>query len=116
MLKTRILCILLLGMLLCGCQSKQPAETAAVTAEAFPTTSATEVAPQAPAVTSAAPAPLVIPDSNFVAEETFLVWIPMHGGKKYHTTHTCSEMQEPVRVSVETAMANDYAACSRCFP
>lgn len=49
-------------------------------------------------------------------EETVgnLVWVPVNGGKKYHTKSTCSNMKEPMQVSEETAIENGYTACKRC--
>lgn len=50
-------------------------------------------------------------------EETVgnLVWVPTNGGKKYHSKSTCSNMENPMQVSVETATANGYTACKRCY-
>ena len=123
MLKTRILCIFLLGLLLCGCKAEKAAETTAPTRPAMT---------DAPAVTTAASNPAATTDTpkapaedtvqkfesaiNHVEENSFLVWIPMHGGQKYHANHTCSEMDRPVHVSVETARANGYTRCERCSP
>lgn len=43
-----------------------------------------------------------------------LVWVPTNGGKKYHTGPGCSNMEDPMQVSVETAEANGYTPCKRC--
>ena len=43
-----------------------------------------------------------------------LVWVPVNGGTKYHTRSSCSNMNDPMQVSLETALANGYTACKRC--
>ena len=43
-----------------------------------------------------------------------LVWVPTKGGKKYHTGPGCSNMEDPMQVTVETAEANGYTPCKRC--
>jgi len=43
-----------------------------------------------------------------------LVWVPTNGGKKYHLKSGCSNMIDPIQVSIETAIANGYTACKRC--
>lgn len=43
-----------------------------------------------------------------------LVWVPTNGGTKYHSSSGCSNMIDPIRVSLETALANGYTACKRC--
>lgn len=44
-----------------------------------------------------------------------LVWIPTHGGTKYHCSARCSNMIDPIQVSRETAIANGFTACKRCY-
>jgi len=44
-----------------------------------------------------------------------IVWVPMHGGKKYHTSHECSNMFEPRQMSLANAAALDFTACKKCF-
>ena len=44
-----------------------------------------------------------------------LVWVPTKGGKKYHSHAGCSNMDNPMQVTVETALANGYTACKRCY-
>lgn len=44
-----------------------------------------------------------------------LVWIPTHGGTKYHRSAKCSNMIDPIQVSRETAIANGFTACKRCY-
>ena len=43
-----------------------------------------------------------------------LVWVPTNGGTKYHTHSGCSQMIDPIQVTIETAKANGYTACGRC--
>ena len=43
-----------------------------------------------------------------------LVWVPTNGGTKYHNNAGCSNMEDPIQVSIETAKANGYTACKRC--
>jgi len=44
-----------------------------------------------------------------------LVWVPTRGGTKYHSRSSCSKMIDPIQVSRETALANGYTACKRCY-
>lgn len=44
-----------------------------------------------------------------------LVWVPVNGGTKYHSHAGCSGMIDPIQVTVETAIANGYTACKRCW-
>ena len=44
-----------------------------------------------------------------------LVWVSTNGGTKYHCDSSCSNMIDPIRVSRETAIANGYTACGRCY-
>ena len=43
-----------------------------------------------------------------------LVWVPTNGGTKYHSRSSCSQMIDPIQVSIKTAIANGYTACGRC--
>ena len=43
-----------------------------------------------------------------------LVWVPVNGGTKYHSKSSCSNMIEPIQVSIETAIQNGFTACKRC--
>lgn len=45
----------------------------------------------------------------------YLVWVPVNGGTKYHTNASCSNMKDPIQVSKETAVANGYEPCKRCY-
>ena len=44
------------------------------------------------------------------------VWIPVHGGVKYHAKATCSNMKGPDEVTVREAIAKGFEACKRCKP
>lgn len=43
-----------------------------------------------------------------------LVWVPVNGGTKYHSYKGCSNMEDPIQVTKETAEANGYTPCKRC--
>lgn len=45
---------------------------------------------------------------------TNLVWVPVNGGTKYHSKKGCSNMEDPIQVTKETAEANGYTPCGRC--
>lgn len=53
-----------------------------------------------------------VPDQSETGEN--LVWVPVNGGKKYHSRKSCSNMKNPIQVTEETAIANGYTPCSRC--
>lgn len=44
-----------------------------------------------------------------------LVWIPTKGGKKYHSTSSCSNMDNPSHVTIETAIAKGFTPCKKCY-
>ena len=44
------------------------------------------------------------------------VWIPTNGGKKYHSKPGCSNMKDPVQVTVREAISRGFDACKRCSP
>ena len=50
------------------------------------------------------------------AEETDenMVWIPTKGGKKYHSSETCSNMSNPREVTLSEAEENGFTACKHC--
>ncbi len=56
---------------------------------------------------------VTIPDHE--EYEGNLVWVPVNGGKKYHWNRYCSSMDDPMQVTVETAIANGYTPCKRCY-
>lgn len=47
--------------------------------------------------------------------EGYLVWVPTKGGTKYHSKSTCSNMKNPLQVSIETAEADGYTPCKKCM-
>ncbi|MDY2698322.1 MAG: hypothetical protein ACI4E5_07620 [Suilimivivens sp.] len=44
-----------------------------------------------------------------------LVWVPTNGGVKYHIKSSCSNMKNPRQVSVETAIADGFTPCKKCY-
>ncbi len=42
------------------------------------------------------------------------VWIPTHGGTKYHSSPDCSNMDGPRQVTVEEALSLGFTPCSKC--
>jgi hypothetical protein len=44
-----------------------------------------------------------------------IIWVPMHGGEKFHKTAECSGMVEPHQMSIANAAALGFTACKRCF-
>lgn len=56
---------------------------------------------------------VTVPDDNQQTEAG--VWVPIHGGTKYHSRSWCSRMKDPKQVSLETAIANGYTPCSKCY-
>lgn len=56
---------------------------------------------------------VTVPDEE--EHEGNLVWVPTNGGTKYHCKATCSKMKDPMQVTKETAIANGYTACKRCY-
>lgn len=43
------------------------------------------------------------------------VWVPVHGGKKYHRNSGCSNMKDPVLMTREEAEASGFTPCKRCY-
>lgn len=43
------------------------------------------------------------------------VWIPTHGGKKYHRRSTCSGMEDPEKTTKEDALRRGFEPCQRCY-
>ena len=44
-----------------------------------------------------------------------MVWVPTHGGKKYHKKSTCSGMKDPEKVPLSEAKEEGFTACKRCY-
>lgn len=57
-------------------------------------------------------AKVTVPESE--EDKGDLVWVPVNGGTKYHSKKSCSNMKDPIQVSIETAIKNGYTACKRC--
>lgn len=43
-----------------------------------------------------------------------MVWIPMHGGERYHSKATCSNMLAPRLIPLACALEMDFTPCKRC--
>lgn len=41
-------------------------------------------------------------------------WVPRNGGKKYHSSSSCSGMDDPIYTTVDTATACGFDACKKC--
>ena len=87
-----------------------------------PTPEPTPVITPEPVVT-AAPEPVVTADNSsggteIVSQENqgTMVWIAGSGnGKRYHSYSGCSNMKNPVEVSLSDAQAWGYTACKKCY-
>lgn len=44
-----------------------------------------------------------------------MVWIPVNGGRKYHSYADCSQMHKPVRITEEEAVSAGFEACMKCI-
>ena len=44
-----------------------------------------------------------------------VIWVPMHGGIRYHSNADCSGMVEPRQMSIANAAALDFTACKKCY-
>ncbi len=64
----------------------------------------------------ATPAPTPEPTPESVQEEPTgtMVWIP-RTGSKYHSNPNCSGMNNPSQVPLETAIAQGYEPCKKCY-
>lgn len=56
---------------------------------------------------------ITVPQEEAAGEN--LVWVPTNGGTKYHSNAGCSNMNQPIQVSVETAELNGFSPCKRCY-
>jgi len=43
-----------------------------------------------------------------------MVWIPTHGGKKYHSRSGCSGMKNPQKVTISEAKRQGFTPCKKC--
>ena len=50
-----------------------------------------------------------------VSKESETVWIPTHGGTKYHRRSTCSGMEDPEKTTKEDAIRRGFDPCQRCY-
>lgn len=50
-----------------------------------------------------------------VSKESDTVWIPTHGGTKYHRRSTCSGMEDPEKTTKEDAIRRGFEPCQRCY-
>ncbi len=53
-----------------------------------------------------------VPDGNIAGEN--MVWVPVNGGKKYHSKSSCSKMIDPVQIPLSEAIQRGYEPCKRC--
>ena len=57
---------------------------------------------------------VIVPtESNTNGEN--LVWVPIHGGKKFHKAATCSSMRDPKQIPMEEAINRGYDYCKKCY-
>ena len=52
-------------------------------------------------------------DPEYTAET--MVWIPTKGGKKYHKSSGCSNMEDPIQVTKSEAISQGFDACKKCY-
>ena len=48
------------------------------------------------------------------SDKDVLVWIPIHGGTKYHSKSSCSNMIDPIQVPLSEAISKGFEPCKRC--
>ena len=53
-------------------------------------------------------------EDNTSDDSGTMVWIPTKGGKKYHSSESCSNMEDPVQVTLEEAESLGFTPCKRC--
>ena len=71
---------------------------------------------EAAAVVPAAPSSQAASEPPAESEaQAVMVWIPTHGGTKYHSKATCSGMDDPEQVTLEEAQARGFTPCGRCY-
>lgn len=49
------------------------------------------------------------------AKRQVWVWIPTDGGKKYHAYSGCSNMENPIYVTIEDAISRGFGSCGKCY-
>ena len=52
-------------------------------------------------------------DPSYVSEA--MVWIPTHGGTKYHSKSSCSKMIDPIQVTKSNAISQGFGPCGKCY-
>lgn len=63
---------------------------------------------------SPTPEPTEEPEPTAEPEpEVEMVWIPS-SGSRYHSSSTCSNMNNPTQVTLDEAIAMGYTPCQRC--
>ena len=63
---------------------------------------------------TATPEPMEEPEPTAEPEpEVEMVWIPS-SGSRYHSSSTCSNMNNPTQVTLDEAIAMGYTPCQRC--
>ena len=95
----------------------EPTEAPTPTPTDEPTPEPTEGSSPTPAPTET-PTPEPTAAQNQAAQSTgnqTLVWIPTHGGSKYHSRSSCSQMVDPLQVTVDEAIAQGFTPCKRCY-
>lgn len=65
--------------------------------------------------TAAAPKTTTVQTISTSKKTEEKVWIPTHGGKKYHSKSTCSNMKDPEKVTLSEAKAQGFTACKKCY-
>ena len=58
---------------------------------------------------------LAVAADSAPASDEPLVWIPK-SGSKYHSKSTCSNMKNPVQVTLSEAKEGGYEPCKKCHP
>lgn len=58
---------------------------------------------------------LVVSADGMSASDEPLVWIPK-SGSKYHSKSTCSNMKNPLQVTLSEAKDGGYEPCKKCRP
>lgn len=122
---------LLLVLSLAGCGSESsatiPETTVAVTETTVPETTETAIEPTETVIETTEPViettEAIIETTAVVAESTTqptepteeMVWIPTHGGTKYHSRAGCSNMIDPAQVPISEAIARGFGPCGRCY-
>lgn len=64
--------------------------------------------------------PMIIEESSYGEPQTYvdeykiLVWISKTG-KRYHLNPDCSNMKNPLQITIEEAEIRDYIPCKKCY-